>query len=127
MQRKGTAHAPQGFLHDGQAQAGTVGRCACGFATEKRFGQVGNLVRRHAHAVVAYPHKNPLLTRQGRDLNQGDAGIRRLAVLAGVFQQVGNDAAQFHFVGQHLQSLLNVACTISSRGMATSSTVSGRA
>ena len=95
-------HALHRLVDDGQAQAGAGGRGAGRVAAEKRLGQLRQLVRRHARAVVAQAHQHPVLAGLDGDVDKGRVGVHGLAVAAGVFQQVGDDARQLHLVGHHV-------------------------
>ena len=51
--------------------------------------------------MVAHLDEHPLVARFGRDIDHGNAGLRRFAVAACVLQQVGDDSQQLDFIGQH--------------------------
>ena len=53
--------------------------------------------------MVAQFDQHPVLTAFGGNVHVGDAGVLCLAVAPRVFEQVGDHAGQFHFVGQHVE------------------------
>ena len=107
-QRKDAAHALHRLVHNRQTQPRTRRRRAGGVPPEEGLGEVGELLGWHASAMVTQFQQHPVLAAFGGNLHTGHAGVGRLAVAAGVFQQVRNHPCQFHLIGQHVQVFRDV-------------------
>ena len=54
--------------------------------------------------MVAYLDQYPLVTDFGSDIDKRNAGFRRFAIAAGIFDQIGDHAQQLGLVGQHIET-----------------------
>ena len=102
-QFQAAAHALHGFFDDGQAQAGAGSGGARGVAPKERRGQLRQLLRPDAGAVVAHAQDHPGTGFLRRDHHFSQTRVGATAVAAGVFEEVQEDPAEFGFVGHHGQ------------------------
>ena len=66
------------------------------------------MLGRHALAVVADADDHPFFALFGNHIHFRGVGRWRLAIAAGILKQVGDDAGQFHLVGQNVEVIGHV-------------------